>query len=230
MRDARVERLPAGIQGLDAAVNRGKLHDGLGKFFDHTALEKIRGAKIGIAGAGGLGSNCASFLVRSGFLNFVIADFDRVEETNLNRQFFFAHQIGMLKTDALRTNLRAIEPSLNLQLLTTEITRANAAEIFAGCDAVVEAFDGADSKAMLAEEISRLGIFFVCASGIAGHGGGLQVRALSGMFHIVGDAQRQVSKENPPLAPRVAMAAAAQADLVLNHILTRKKETRHEQR
>ena len=44
---------------------------------------------IGIAGAGGIGSNVAVNLVRSGVDNFIIADFDKIEESNLNRQYYF---------------------------------------------------------------------------------------------------------------------------------------------
>ena len=69
-------------------------------------------AVIGIAGAGGLGSNCAMHLVRSGVRKFVIADFDTVSAGNLNRQFFFTDQIGRSKVEALAENLRRIEPSL----------------------------------------------------------------------------------------------------------------------
>lgn len=53
--------------------------------------------KIGIAGAGGIGSNVAANLVRSGVTSLKIVDFDRVESSNLNRQFYFSDQIGCLK-------------------------------------------------------------------------------------------------------------------------------------
>jgi len=55
-------------------------------------LEKAQDVKIGIAGLGGLGSNCAMNLVRSGFIKFKIADFDKIEYSNLNRQFYFEDQ------------------------------------------------------------------------------------------------------------------------------------------
>lgn len=64
--------------------------EGLGRYFSGEQLERIRRVKVGIAGAGGLGSNCAFNLVRSGFSDFVICDFDIVEPSNLNRQFYFA--------------------------------------------------------------------------------------------------------------------------------------------
>src|SRR5512135_1030584 len=65
-------------------------------------LSKFR---VGIAGAGGLGSNSAIALARSGIGTLVIADFDIVEERNLNRQYYFTGQKGMLKTEALKENI-----------------------------------------------------------------------------------------------------------------------------
>ena len=75
--------------------------------------------RVGIAGAGGLGSNCAWMLVRSGFTDFVIVDHDRVEASNLNRQFFFARQVGMPKVQALSENLLAINPDVKVMTMET---------------------------------------------------------------------------------------------------------------
>ena len=79
-------------------------------------LRKIQAIKVGIAGAGGLGSNCAFNLVRSGFKKLAIVDFDRVEPSNLNRQFYFADQIGLAKVAALKDNLLRINPDLELEI------------------------------------------------------------------------------------------------------------------
>ena len=57
--------------------------------------------RIGIAGVGGIGSNVACMLVRSGLPFLKIIDFDVVDEGNLNRQFYFADQVGMQKVTAL---------------------------------------------------------------------------------------------------------------------------------
>ncbi|MGB4572405.1 MAG: ThiF family adenylyltransferase, partial [Rectinemataceae bacterium] len=54
-------------------------------------------ARVGIAGAGGLGSNCAAALVRSGIGALVVVDFDVVSEANLDRQFYFHDQVGRPK-------------------------------------------------------------------------------------------------------------------------------------
>jgi len=92
-----------------------KFECGLLKYFNKDDLNKIRSVKIGIAGAGGPGSNCAMNLVRCGFDNFIIMDFDKIDASNLNRQFYFAEQIGMLKTEALKQNLKRINPDVKIE-------------------------------------------------------------------------------------------------------------------
>ncbi len=54
---------------------------------------RIQHKRVGIAGCGGLGSNCAVALVRTGIVNLVIADFDVIDESNLNRQYYFLNQV-----------------------------------------------------------------------------------------------------------------------------------------
>ena len=84
------------------------------KQFGVIDFRKIQSVKIGIAGAGGLGSNCAFNLTRVGFKNFKIVDFDVIEYSNLNRQFFFYGQVGMKKIDALKVNLLLINPDISV--------------------------------------------------------------------------------------------------------------------
>jgi len=226
MRDADTERIPARIERLDACMkSESSLDMGLRDFFDEVILGKIRRARIGIAGAGGLGSNCAAFLTRSGFRELIIADFDIVSSSNLNRQFFFEDQIGVLKTDALCANLRRINPSVNPRLHPLRIDKHNVMEIFRECDVLVEAVDTPECKAMIVESAVRAGIFTVCASGIAGIGrcGDIGVRRVNESLCVVGDLESAVSESTPPCAPRVAAASAIQADIVLEYIITRQE-------
>lgn len=181
--------------------------------------------KVGIAGAGGLGSNCAWMLVRSGFCDFVIADHDRVDASNLNRQFFFARQVGMSKVAALSENLAAINPDVRVEALEVEVTRENAPGLFARCDAVVEAFDQAQAKRMIVEAYLGTGKFLVAASGLAGCGDAdrIATHKMKENFYVVGDLVTQVSAQCPPLSPCVTVAAAKQADLVLEFALRGKQ-------
>lgn len=183
-----------------------------------TRLQKV---KLGIAGAGGLGSNCAMFLTRCGFKKFKIVDFDIVETSNLNRQFYFAAQVGQMKAAALRENLLLINPDLEIEAITERIEQENVEDLFCDCDVVVEAFDGAVYKKMLVEAYMNSGKLVVSASGLAGWGGSddITIHQIKDSVYIVGDLASAVSVNRPPLAPRVTVAAAKQADVILSYFL-----------
>ena len=173
-------------------------------------------ARIGIAGAGGLGSNVAMHLVRAGLRDLRVVDFDRVQAPNLNRQFYFADQVGRLKVAALRDNLQRIDPGFRGEMLAARVTGANVRRLFAACAVVVEAFDGAANKAMLVEALLPTGVLVVAGSGLGGVGGtnDIVARRVRPNFILVGDGWRDV-RDYPPLSPRVGVCAAAMADAVL---------------
>ncbi len=79
---------------------------------------KLSNATIGIAGAGGLGSNCAVLLTRTGIGHLVIVDHDIVSVSNLNRQQYLPSHIGMPKVEALKEVLLNINPGLKLQYIS----------------------------------------------------------------------------------------------------------------
>lgn len=182
---------------------------------------RIEAARIGVAGAGGLGSNCLAHLVRCGVRRFVIADFDTVSESNLNRQFFFADQLGMSKVEAVAANLRRINPDLELELHPERVTAENAVRRFGSCDVTVEAFDDPDAKTMLIHALLPFGKPVVAASGIAGWGrsNAMRVQRIGQRLYMAGDRATGISEETPPHSPRVGIAAAQQANTVMALIL-----------
>ena len=109
----------------------------LERYLDKRQLGKIRLAKIGIAGAGGLGSNCAVTLVRTGFCRLKIVDCDVVDYSNLNRQFYFGGQVGFAKVEALKENLCLINPAADIEIARVRIDVDNVSDLFAECDVVV---------------------------------------------------------------------------------------------
>jgi sulfur carrier protein ThiS adenylyltransferase len=186
--------------------------------------EKLSRFRVGIAGAGGLGSNCAVALARSGVGSLVIADFDIVEERNLNRQYFFLDQTGMKKVTALKENLSRVAGT-NIIAHDTILTPGNIPIIYRGCDVIVEAFDRSDMKQMLIETVSiqMPGIPLIVGSGLAGWGSNETIgsRKIDETLYICGDEAMEVGEELPPLAPRVAIVANMQANLVLEILLKR---------
>jgi len=185
----------------------------------------LRNKTVGIAGAGGLGSNCAVSLVRVGLGNLIIADFDVVSESNLNRQYFFRDQIGMKKVVALQDNLLRINSGLKLTLFDERLDPGSIVKLFSNCDVIVEAFDAADQKEMLIETV--LTHFpekpLIIGLGMAGWGMNdtINVRQIDNMY-ICGDEVSEIGPELPPIAPRVGIVANMQANVVLE-ILLRKQ-------
>ena len=175
---------------------------------------------VGIAGAGGIGSNVAALLVRAGVGSLVLVDYDSVEVPNLNRQFFFHDQIGYPKVEALSYNLQLINPGIALSAHCKMLDADSACEFFEDCHALVEAVDAEETKVMLLE--SWMNGFpekriFSC-SGIAGHGGTdlLRVDRRRGLT-IVGDQSSRL--EQGTLSSRVATVAGMMANEVIEYLL-----------
>lgn len=193
-------------------------------------LANIQKVKVGMAGAGGLGSNCSMYLVRCGFKRFRIVDSDIVEMSNLNRQFYFAAQVGQKKVEALRENLLMINTGLEVEIHNKRITSDNIEAIFADCDVVVEALDRAADKRMVAETYMHSHKLIVAASGLAGWGGSddIIIHRIKNNFFMVGDLTSETTPDCPVLAPRVNVAAAKQADVIVSYVLENPRGGKHD--
>jgi sulfur carrier protein ThiS adenylyltransferase len=189
--------------------------------------EKIKGSVVGIAGLGGLGSAVAIALARIGVGTLILVDFDVVEPSNLNRQQYFIHQIGMPKVEALRENLSRINPYVKIQIYPEKLDRKNVERIFKEARVVVEAFDRAEEKAMLINVLSEkmADTYIVAASGVAGYGDNNEIRTtrFSSKIFIVGDQRTAAQPGVGLMAPRVGIAAHHQANLVLRILLGEEK-------
>ena len=180
---------------------------------ERRCLERV---KIGIAGLGGLGSNAAAHLVRAGVRRLALCDFDTVDASNLNRQFFFRDQLGQTKVAALADNLRRIEPDLELELCDRRLDVAGVQAFFAGCDILIEALDLAATKALFYNAVLPWGRPVIGASGLAGFGrtADMRVKRL-GNLYLVGDGISDVEGDSKPQSPRVGIAAAMEANIAL---------------
>jgi sulfur carrier protein ThiS adenylyltransferase len=199
------------LEGLLAARHTPGVHD------------RLRKGRVGVAGLGGLGSAVAVALARMGVGSLVLADFDVVEPSNLNRQQFFVEQIGLSKTEALRQNLSRINPFVDLQLHTLELSPENVPDLFAGVRVIVEAFDRAAAKAMIIDTVlTRMkGVAVVSASGLAGFGpaNDIVTRRLARDLYVVGDEKTEARPGEGLMAPRVGVAAHHQASAVVRLLL-----------
>lgn len=184
---------------------------------------QLRLKHVGIAGLGGLGSNVAVMLTRSGIGKLTLVDFDRVEPSNLNRQHYFHKHLGLYKTTALSQQLKDINPQLVVQSVNVKVGEDNLSELFGDVDLLVEAFDLPESKSMLVDAWRKKleHIPLVSASGMAGRGGfeAITYRTLGSNLHLVGDFETEASEVNGLIAPRVMLVSAMQALLAVNLLL-----------
>ncbi len=183
----------------------------------------VKGSTIGIAGVGGLGSTIAIALARTGIGHLIIADFDLVEPSNLNRQQYFIDQIGLPKVYALRDTLTRINPQVRVTACHLRLTPQNIAEVFGHAQIMVEAFDLANQKVMLIENFaSRFPDRpIVTGSGMAGYGPAntVQTRQVAKNLYLCGDATTAAAPGTGLMAPRVGVAAHHQANAVLRLLL-----------
>jgi len=184
--------------------------------------EKLKGACIGVAGCGGLGSVVAENLARAGVGRLVIADCDVVEPSNLNRQRYFVSQIGMPKADALAENLRQANPCAAITAVRERVTSENCARIFQGCLLVAECFDSPDSKADLVYGLRKYlpECIIIAASGLAGLQPGELIKTvkISDKLYVVGDMTTEASGQTGLFASRVGIAASMQAHIIIRLI------------
>ena len=185
--------------------------------------EKLSAGRVAIAGLGGLGSNVAYSLTRIGVGHLHLIDFDVVDITNLNRQQYFMEHLGMPKTDALESLLKKINPYLDIQTDCVRVTEDNIRELFGEWDIVCEAFDDPDAKAMLVNGI--LEHFpekkLVSASGMAGFGSSNSIvtKKVTDNFYLCGDRVSAPEYGRGLMAPRVAICAAHEANMITRLIL-----------
>lgn len=185
---------------------------------DLAVLAALNRGTVGIAGAGGLGSNVAAALARAGVGKLIVADFDVLEPPDLNRQYYFVDQVGKPKVEALGENLIRMNPFSDYEMRNVRIDKDNVREVFGVADLLIEAFDLADQKQMLIE--AWLALFpakpVIAASGLAGFGGNNKLRQRKlGNLYICGDEASECDVCSAPMAPRVAIVAAMQANLAV---------------
>ena len=180
---------------------------------------RFSSATVAICGLGGLGSNIAIALARAGIGKLLLIDFDRVDITNLHRQQYKANQIGLYKTDALAENISEISPYTEVETVIQKVTEENFAVLLKDSDIVCEAFDNAESKAMLVNGILEQmpDCYLVAASGMAGMDtcNTIKTRKIMKRFYLCGDEVSDVDSTIGLVAPRVMLCAAHQAHTVL---------------
>lgn len=184
---------------------------------------KLKKAKVAIAGLGGLGSNIAIMLARTGIGHLLLVDFDTVEPSNLNRQHYFIKHLSMPKTLALKEQTNDINPFITVETKTIYIDETNIKTLFKDYEIVCEAFDNPVCKATLVNTIltELPSTKVVASSGMAGYESSNIIKTEKKMknFYICGDLKSEAKPSTGLMAPRVQICAGHQANMIVRLLL-----------
>ncbi len=180
-------------------------------------------AVIGVAGLGGLGSNITLSLARVGVKKLVLADFDVVEPSNLNRQQYFVRHIGLKKTQALKELINDVNPFVEVETHDIFLDEKNVASVFGECEILCEAFDNVAGKAMILNEAgaSLKDKKIIGASGMAGHFSSNLIKTIkfAKNVYLCGDLTNEAKIGQGLMAPRVAICANHEANLAIRLLM-----------
>lgn len=208
---------------MQERISREQLDQAFDARFPEEMQTKLRNARVAVAGLGGLGSNIAVMLARSGIGELLLVDFDTVDVTNLNRQMYLIPQLGKPKAEALPEILYQINPYLTYRSVCIKVTPGNVKELFSEYPIVCEAFDKPDQKAMLVRELLMQcpKTIVVSGNGMAGYSDANEIRTCQVMkrLYVCGDQSTDVGNGIGLIAPRVAVCAAHEANKVLQLIM-----------
>lgn len=112
--------------------------------------KKLLGAKVLVIGAGGLGSGALMYLAAAGVGTIGIADYDRVEISNLQRQVIHrTDRVGMAKTLSAKRTLEAINPDVTVHVYPERVTPENIQAIIAPYDFIIDGADRFETKFLI---------------------------------------------------------------------------------
>lgn len=117
-------------------------------YIDVKTQDKIKNTKILIAGCG-IGSTITECLLRMGFVNLTLVDFDTVEISNLNRQDFEFSDVKKSKVDSLKKRLLNIFPEANIVSINEPLSDKNIKSMISSHDVILDTIDFLDLKAII---------------------------------------------------------------------------------
>ncbi len=130
-----------------------------------TGQKRLKNAKVLVIGAGGLGSPALLYLAAAGVGTIGIAEFDEVDESNLQRQIIHTQSdIGKSKAQSARESVLEANPYVNVVLHEERLDNDNVMQVFEGYDLIVDGTDNFATRYMVNDAAYFLGIPYVWGS------------------------------------------------------------------
>ena len=130
------------------------------------SILKLKKSTVMIVGCGAVGSFAIEALARSGIGHLILVDFDKVEESNINRQLFALDStIGKSKVEVARQRIYDINPNIVVDVYNTFFDKDT--NIMEKPDFVIDAIDTVQSKIALYDWCFRNNVDFISSMGAA---------------------------------------------------------------
>lgn len=184
---------------------------------------RLLSSKVAIVGCGALGSMVAMQLAAAGVGSILIADFDTVDISNLQRQFFFTtEEAGKLKAQVLKQRMTAINPDCKVEMMARLINKEMARQMFQDCDFVIDATDNPSSKVTVEKVCGELNKT-CCIGGVTGFRGQVMTVEPGGMtfgdiFCEDVEADFLPCSVGGVVGPAAAVCASIQASEAIKHL------------
>jgi adenylyltransferase/sulfurtransferase len=185
--------------------------------FGTEGQERLLSSRVLIMGLGGLGSPAAMYLAAAGVGTLVLADFDQVDLSNLQRQIIHSSdRIGALKTDSAKETLLALNPECRVETIERRLDETELAREAARSDLVVDASDNFETRFALNRACVENGTPLVSGAAIRMEG---QVSVFSGQpggpcyrcIYSDQGVEEETCSENGILAPVAGIIGSVQA-------------------
>jgi len=131
-------------------------------------IEKLRNSTVAVFGLGGVGGYAAEAIARAGVGTMIIADYDTVASSNINRQILSLNStMGILKTEVCINRLKDINPDLNITAVSERLSPDNIAGLIPQIEHIyaIDAIDEIESKTFLIKTLVQRDIPFVSSMG-----------------------------------------------------------------
>ena len=170
-------------------------------------LEKSR---IAVVGCGGLGSIASQYIAMSGAGFIRLIDYDKVEESNLNRQFFSVKDLGKPKASCLKDRLLSLNPDVKIEEIQEKLKPENAKNLILDCDIILDCLDSLEARLTLSAACQTLKKPLVHGSihGISGQ----QITLLPGSGYLdFLKGKTQPKGKTPAIGPAPGIIGSLQA-------------------
>ncbi|OQB99951.1 MAG: tRNA threonylcarbamoyladenosine dehydratase [Firmicutes bacterium ADurb.Bin099] len=143
------------------------IYDRTIRLIGEQAMKELRQKKVAIIGLGGVGSYVLEAFARAGIGHLILADYEKIEESNINRQILALHStVGKYKTEVALSRVKDINPDIKVTVYNVFVSKDNIKDIIPDdCDYVIDAIDTVSSKIDIIRYAKKNGINIISCMG-----------------------------------------------------------------